>query len=52
MKKKVFLLREPGRDPFTAENPESLITWLDWIGCDCIATPDLLCLIELTYFPN
>jgi len=52
MKKKVFYLREPGRDLFLAENPESLICWLDWIGVDAIATPDLICLIEVNYFPN
>jgi hypothetical protein len=52
MKKRIFYLRERGRDIHLAENPESLICWLDWIGADAIATPDLICLIELCYYPN
>jgi hypothetical protein len=50
MKKLIFSLHFQ-EDPFLIEIP-CLIVWLDYLGCDAIATPDLICLIEEFYFSN
>ena len=47
--KTIFHLKE---DPHRIESIESLITWLDWVNLDAIATPDLIVLIEKYYFEN
>jgi hypothetical protein len=49
MKKRIFCLKPPD-EPI--RRTESLITWLDYFGSSAIASPDLLVLIEVNYFPN
>jgi hypothetical protein len=50
MNKLIFSLHYQ-EDPFLIEVP-SLIVWLDYVGTDAIATPDLICLIEEFYYSN
>jgi len=52
MKKEIFYLRTVQTDPYLIEICYNVITWLDWIGSDCIASPDLICLIEKFYFES
>ena len=51
MKKRIFHLRVPDLEPVLIKS-NSLIVWLDYIGADAIATPDLICLVEQFYYPN
>ena len=52
MKKEVFQLRKPQADPYLIEICYSVITWLDWIGYDAIASPDLIVLVEQYFWEN
>ena len=51
MKKDLYHLRNQ-KDTFLIEVPAPVITWLDWIGSDAIATPDLVILIEAYYYES
>ena len=42
----------PQKDSFLIETCYSIINWLDFIGYDAIASPDLIVLIEQYYFEN
>jgi hypothetical protein len=46
MKKQVYYLQD---EPPEVEN---LITWLNYVGYEAIASGDLICLINEFYFPN
>jgi hypothetical protein len=51
MKKEIFYLKNQV-DSNLIETCYNVITWLDWIASDCIASPDLVVLIERFYFEN
>ena len=50
--KTIFHLRTAEPDPYLIEICYSVINWLDFIGHDAIASPDLIVLIEQFYFEN
>jgi hypothetical protein len=49
--KSIYYLQHQ-KDSFLIESTSHIITWLDWIGIDAIATPDLIILTEQFYFEN
>jgi hypothetical protein len=49
MDKRIYYLRD---ESHLIETCYNVITWLDRIGSDCIASPDLIVLIEQFYFEN
>jgi hypothetical protein len=51
MKKETYFLKNQV-DPLLVETCHSVINWLDWIGLDAIASPDLIVLIEQFYFES
>lgn len=45
-----YLKNQP--DHFSVETCHDVITWIDWIGIDAIASPDLIVLIEQYYWES